>query len=205
MTADIAAIRLYVILFRIIKGSAIDSRSHLEDFAAAASYFHQLAPFYAKEGWGHLEISMLDMYAQCLKRLSKKDDYVRIGLKIVAKLANLKSTATEGQQSQNNVSFSLTKLIDVSRVLTHPATVSMDSYFGSIILDQFSCPYEDRDGFQIHLQIRSYMQETMEAHHVQVNLISTEDDRQSGLCLVTNTTYFIEPGITKISVGTNVC
>ena len=56
------------------------------DYNAAVSYIHKLATFYAKDDWNTLEMSMLRMYAQCLQKTNRDEEYVRVGLKIVAKV-----------------------------------------------------------------------------------------------------------------------
>lgn len=148
---------------------------------------------------------MLDMYAQCLKKMGRDDDYIRIGLKIVAKLAGGNATASRDRWRQDTMSFSLTELISASRKVDHAIAVPMDSYFGSIVLDPYPRPYDDHDGFQLQIQVHSLMQEVLEPQHIQMNLVSVDDDHRSELCLTTNVTHSLKPGITKVLVGTNVC
>lgn len=178
--------------------------SYLEDYIAAASYFHQLAPFYSKEGWSLLEINMLDMYAQCLKQLSRADDYIRIGLKVVAKLACGNATASRYRWRQDTMSFGLTELILASRQVDQAISVPMDSYFCGIVIDPYPRPHADHDGFQMKIHVHSLMQEVLEAQQIQISLISVEDDHRSELSLTTNIIYSLKPGTTIVFVETNV-
>src|SRR6266536_6553729 len=59
----------------------------LQDYGAAASYFYRMTPFYGEGGWTQVELSMLVMYAECLKELQRKEEYVRVVLKLLSKAA----------------------------------------------------------------------------------------------------------------------
>ncbi len=50
---------------------------YLQEYGAAASYFYRITPFFGENGWSLLELSMLIMYANALKELKRKDEYVR--------------------------------------------------------------------------------------------------------------------------------
>lgn len=149
-------------------------------------------------------MSMLDMYAQCLKHLDRCNDYIRIGLKILAKLARENVTMSMNPWTQRTISFSLTDLISASTSLSQPVSVSMDSCFGSIVLDPYPLPCEAQDGFRLQIQIHNLMQEVLEAQHIKINLVSAEGDHRSELCLATNVTSSLKPGVSKIFLQTNV-
>lgn len=204
MTADIAAIRLYNYLNCRLEQSLIEICSHLRDCTVAASYFHQLAPFYSKDGWSHLEMSMLDMYAQCLKLIGRDDDYVRIGLKMIAKLADMDRMASGDQLMGKAMSFSLTDLVSASRLLVQPILVPIESYFGSIALDPYPRPYDDHDGFQLQLRVRNLTFVAIEAHHIQIKIVSVQDYQHSELFLTASGIHCLQPGTANILVGTNV-
>src|SRR5881396_1908253 len=59
--------------------------SHLGDYATAATHFHRMAPFYAEGGWSLVETSMLIMYARCLKKLERNEEYAGVILRLLAK------------------------------------------------------------------------------------------------------------------------
>lgn len=57
----------------------------------AAHYLEKLTTFYAGGGWGLIETNLLRMYAKCLKKLHRQEDYVRVLLKLLAKSASTKT------------------------------------------------------------------------------------------------------------------
>src|ERR1700744_410912 len=66
----------------------------MEDFGAAAMYFSRMAPVFAQDRWTRVEMMMLKMYAKCLKKLQRKDDYVAKLLDILARSAAKQHAST---------------------------------------------------------------------------------------------------------------
>ena len=64
--------------------------SHQGDYATAATYFHRMTSFFAETGWHSIESSVLAIYAKCLKHLNRKEEYVRILLRLLSKAAGVK-------------------------------------------------------------------------------------------------------------------
>ena len=177
MTADIAAIRY-----------------QLADYAAAAAYFRQLAPFYAKGNWTDLELTMLHLYAQCLRKLERNEEYVGIALKILAKqiqrnavdleeprisskLKPLKATARFGRYLEDAV--------NVSKTLEKKFSVPIENYFGGFMIDPRIRHMDGRDGFSVQLRLCHILQEQLQAQKVSIRLVSTGDDQRSELWVST--------------------
>ena len=79
--------------------------SELGDFAAAAMYFGRMASLFAETRWNTVETTMLKMYAQCLKKLNRKDEYLRTLLDLLAKsAASKKSVQTAPKTSSEDAS-----------------------------------------------------------------------------------------------------
>lgn len=57
----------------------------------AAHYLEKLTTFYAGDGWGLIETNLLTMYAKCLKKMNRREDYVRVLLKLLAKSASIRT------------------------------------------------------------------------------------------------------------------
>lgn len=175
MTADIAAVRF-----------------QLGDHPAAASYFRQLAPFYAKGGWTDVELLMLDLYAQCLRKLERNEEYVGIALKILAKQvqvwkseleeAHVKSLSRRKIKLGGGVRY-LEDAVAVSRSLEKAISVPIDHYFGPVVLDPQICHQDGKDGFLMHLSLQHVMQEDLLVDEVKVCLISVDEDQRSELWL----------------------
>ncbi|KAF2462434.1 hypothetical protein BDY21DRAFT_331414 [Lineolata rhizophorae] len=57
------------------------------DYAGAAMYFSRAVPAYAEKRWTRVEVAMLKLHAQCLKKLHRRDEYVRVMLHLLSKSA----------------------------------------------------------------------------------------------------------------------
>ena len=180
----------------------------------AASYFRQLAPFYAKDDWSDLELLMLDLYAQCLHNLERNEDYVRIALKMMVK--TIRSEAAIGQQSQVNstklanrrqspqgATGSLSGILSASNSLEEQIPLPMDAYFDRIDMGMYVRHSPDDDGFQLPLMLRSLLPESFLAESVRVQILSVEEDQPFELWLHANGQN-IEPGTSRIWLNSNV-
>ncbi|KAL2041608.1 hypothetical protein N7G274_005392 [Stereocaulon virgatum] len=198
MTADLAYIRF-----------------QLKDYSMAASYFRQLAPFYAKDGWSNLETVMLDMYTQCLKYLGRIEDYVHVALRTLAKAVRSTSRAmTESRigsfeqprtwHTLSSTSVCLKDIIAASVSLDQPVSVPMDKYFDNIRLDTHILHSPDHDGFTLNLQLRNLIPEDMEAVTVRARLISVGEEQRSELWLTTEGVRVVKPGMARITLRSNI-
>ena len=194
-----------------------DGRSYLEDYAAAASYFHQLAPFYAKDDWANLELSILDMYAQCLKKLDRWDDFVKIGLKVLAKTVQLHyrnldfkcrmeihSTAAMNNDDVVNGMRYLSQVLSASRKLEVPASAPMVNYFEQIQVDPHIRHLEDQDGFELSVKLRSMMPSELHVQQVQVRLVSVGEGQKRDIWLSTVGAVKLKKGFITVVVISNV-
>ena len=80
-----------------VTGDLAALRYELGDFRAAAMYFGSMAgitskgspdaslSLYAKSRWNTVVATMLKMYARCLKKLNRKDEYIRTLLDLLAR------------------------------------------------------------------------------------------------------------------------
>lgn len=198
------------------EGMTVDlavTRFLLEDYEVAASYFRQLTPFYAKDDWSDLELLMLDLYAQCLHHMERNEDYVRIGLKVLAK--TIRSKAAIEQQPQETLTKlanihqprqcamgSLSGILSASKSLKELVSLPMDTYFDPIDMGMYVRHSPDDDGFQFPLVLRSLLPESFLAESVRVQILSVEEDQRSELWLHANGQN-IEPGTSSIWLGSN--
>ena len=188
--------------------------SLLEDYEVAASYFRQLAPFYLKDDWSDLELLTLDLYVQCLRRLERNTDYVRIGLKTLAK--RIQANAALQQQSPSksmkltnirqasaSAASSLTSILNTSKLLKEQISLSMDGYFDRIDMGMYVRHSNDDDAFEFPLVLRSLLPESFLAESMRVQILSVEEGQRSELWLHANDQN-IEPGMCKIWLRSNV-
>lgn len=177
----------------------LTSYSHSDDYLSAASYFRQLAPFYAKDNWSDLEITMLETYAQCLKHLNKTEEYVRISLKTLAKMINEPS-----RRPHKGTTECLNRLLSVSKTLDVEVTAPLSDYFDNIDLGRYIRHFTDRDGFELSLKLRSLLPIDIQAQSVRVRMISTEGEQRSELWLATEGPQNVKLGTGELIVKSNV-
>ena len=196
LTADLAAVRFY-----------------MKDYVAAASYFRQLAPFYAQGQWSELELVMLDLYAQCLSHLDRKEEYVSIALKIVAKQveANRRSGhnwKTGPQRSNITIAETSTSylhhLIVASTSLERRIVAPAERYFGHVSLDPQIRHSDKHDSFHLFLKLKLQGLETLPAEEIRVCLVRMTGGLRSELWLDAANVTIAAGEITKISVESRV-
>ena len=192
MTADLAVIRF-----------------HLADYTVAASLFRQLAPFYAKDDWFSLEIVMLDMHSECLRHLGIIEEYVRIRLRILAKIIrSAGSTLRMGsmrpihiQQTIDRTQMKISDIIGISKSLDSPVTSPMDQFFGDIQLANCLIHSSSHDGFYMRLRMKSLLPDSLEAQTVKLKIVSARDETYSEIWLSADGTQIIRPGIVNIRLA----
>ena len=196
LTADLAAVRF-----------------HMKDYAAAASYFRQLAPFYAQGQWSELELVMLDLYAQCLGHLDRKEEYVSVALKIVAKQVEAKRRLRDNWKadlprpssavSETSESY-LHSLIAASKSLERQTTAPIDRYFGFVSLDPQIRHNDKHDSFHLLLKLQLQALETFLAEEIRVCLMRMIGEQRSELWLTAANVTIAAEEITKVSVASRV-
>lgn len=196
LTADLAAVRFY-----------------LQDYPTAAAYFRQLAPFYAQGQWSEVELVMLDLYARCLENLDRKEEYVNIVLKIVAKQveavrrrhnASRDIRLEEPLSKARGSSTYLESLIAASKHLGEPVVAPMERYIEDVSLDPQIQHHDSEDTFFMILKIKQRMQEKFSVDEVRVRLVGTGDEQGTEIYLTANSTVLAARDVCKISVASKV-
>lgn len=209
-----SALALYVLGERKRSAQALTAemaamRFQMKDFPAAASYFRQLAPFYAQGEWKDLELVMLDLYVDCLKRLERNEEYVGIGLKILAKLVERMRGDVDGPRQSSlstidrrypDTAQYLEDIVRVSKTLDQSSVVRLEDYFDPFSLDPRVRHQEGRDGFEIQLQTNHIMQAELQAEEVQIRLVSVQEDNRHEFWLSKRNPALWKPGAINIVV-----
>ena len=188
--------------------------SLLGDYELAASYFRQLAPFYAKDNWSDSELLALDLYAQCLYYMERNADYVRVGMeKLVLMIQGKAAVKRQSQidsmrpanfsQPSQRAGCSLSGVLTASKLLEEKILLPMDSYFDHIDMEIHVRHSADDDGFQLPLVLRSLLPESFVAESARVQILSVEQDQRSELWLHANGQN-IEPGMSRIWLDSKV-
>lgn len=190
---------------------------HLEDYAAAASYFYRMAPFYGEEGWTQIELSMLVMYAKCLKQLQRKEEYVRVVLKLLSKAAmaekeriRRKSDLQPGPIS----SFSheelvpnepyLEELLQITKTFQHEVQVPLQNFFSHVEVDDTPRYHSEKDSFALQLRFRYLLAENMNIEKAKVKISPVEGDGSRDIWLESEGPTLFKNGSVRLVVQTNV-
>ena len=196
--------------------------SELGDFAAAAMYFGRMASIFGESRWNTVGTTMLQMYAKCLKKLNRKDEFVRTLLDVLAKsAASKKSNRTLSRKASSESLLHMSKdwlnddqidttgilgeLIDYSQQLPYDVSVQLAKYFNNCIVEPYLRHYDKKDGFQLRLQFRHVLEDEIELDQARVHLVDASSAQGKDIWLESNETVRVKKGICRLWLGSNVC
>ncbi|PYH48467.1 putative TMEM1 family protein [Aspergillus saccharolyticus JOP 1030-1] len=188
-------------------------RYRQSDYGAAASYFHQLTPFYGNKHWSVLEGVMLEMYARCLKELDRSDEYVRTILRLLAKFAAWTESNLSSRQKTLDashifaenalVSEYVDELFRASGALNKEVFAPMTDFFGDLKVKPTIAHYEDKDGFQLQLALRFLLGKRLEIDSLKLRLVSASGPQTNEHWLEMSTGMTIRSSSTKVLVDSS--
>lgn len=130
---------------------------------------------------------MLDIHAQCLQKLNKLDDYVRIALKLLAKVVQMKrqalsdktarkphSTTRQDHLTRNTDKY-LKDLLRISKKLEQPVTALLTDFFSEISIRPYLEHFESKDGFRVAIDIGNVMLDGIYIQRLQLRLLSADE------------------------------
>lgn len=165
---------------------------------------------------------MLKMHARCLKKLNRKDEYVRTLLDVLAKSAASRMTsrtfpnrndstdvvAQLPQDWLNDDKVDTTgvfhELVNYSQQLPYDVTVKMPQYFDDVSVEPYVRHYDGKDGFQLRLQFRHLLEDDIEIQAAKVRLTSTAQTPGKELWLENSDATQLSKGLNRIWLGCNV-
>ncbi|KAL2072566.1 hypothetical protein VTL71DRAFT_11909 [Oculimacula yallundae] len=188
---------------------------HLSDFAAAASYFYRMTPFYGETGWAEVELSMLVMYARCLKELSRKEEYVKVVLKLLSRIALVESTRLHKKSilkvgGDHSVSLELPvesyipELLKITKGLQHEVRIPLESFFGNIVVDETVRYHPRKDSFELEVRLQYLLAEDLPIEKVKVRIVPLTGDLSKEIWLESDKPVVFKRGTASFSVQSNV-
>ncbi|KAH8676666.1 TMEM1 family protein-like protein [Tricladium varicosporioides] len=189
---------------------------HLKDFPAAASYFYRMTPSYGGGGWAQVELSMLVMYAKCLEELQRKEEYVRVVLKLLSKAAaeekerQLRKSALhigrKGFSDEGSISTAsyLHKLLKITKELQHDVQVPLQNFFSRIEVDGTPRYHPDRDSFALRLTLKYLLSDELTVEKAKIKITASSSDSSREIWLETSSPCVIKDGTGILTVQTNV-
>ena len=165
---------------------------------------------------------MLKMYAHCLRKLNRKDEYLRTLLDLLAKSAASRiATQSASKRTSSEIvpndlpkdwldddkvdtTGVLNESVNYSGQLTYDMNVQMAKYFNDIAVEPYVRHFEDKDGFQLRLQFRHVLEDEIELDQARVRLINATSIQGKDIWLETSGPIQVKKGLCKAWVGTNV-
>ncbi|KAJ5166804.1 uncharacterized protein N7482_005585 [Penicillium canariense] len=183
------------------------------DYEAAASYFHQMAPFYGSKLWVVLEGSMLELYARCLKELKRNEDFVRVMLRLLAKFAAYAQSKLSIREKALSTPPSILQLEQLAGYVTDlfrgaaamqkDVTASLVEFFADLRVDPAIQLYKDTDGFQIKLSLRFLLGPQINIDSIKVRLVSADNSHNSEHWIEASTDFVVKSSMTTILIDSS--
>jgi trafficking protein particle complex subunit 10 len=189
-----------------------------DDFASAASYFHRVAPFYGATHWTVLEGTMLELYARCLKKLDRKEDYVHVLLRLLPKYVTSREIPgvpvhsgdavgdvdSHGSDAPDLVSGYVDDLFIFSKELGKGISVPLEDLFGGLEIEPRIWHCEEKDGFQVRFKMHSLLGNEIPLQNVRVKLLESADVLPREIWLENGQDVVVKAEQSTIVVETNV-
>ncbi|KAJ5097370.1 hypothetical protein N7456_008091, partial [Penicillium angulare] len=183
------------------------------DYETAASYFHQMAPFYGSKLWVVLEGSMLELYARCLKELKRNEDYVRMMLRLLSKFSMYSQSQLSDRQralstptsvlDQEQLSEYVSDLFQGLEILQKDVTASLFDFFADLHVDPAIRLYDTKDGFQIQMTLRFLLGPQIKINSIKVRLVSAGSSQNGEHWIEKSTDFVIKSTKTKILIDSS--
>lgn len=181
-------------------------------------YFGRMASLFAESRWNVVETTMLKMHARCLKKLNRKDEYVRTLLDLLAKAAASRMSIRTSSKRNSTKDLSqmprdwlnddkvdttgvFQELVDYSPQLPYDMTVQMAKYFGDVSVEPYVRHYDEKDGFQLQLQFRHLLEDEIEIRAAKVRLVSTGSTQAKEIWLEHNAPMHLKKGLNRLWLG----
>ncbi|KAF9700961.1 hypothetical protein EKO04_000152 [Ascochyta lentis] len=216
-----------------ITGDLAALRYELGDFRAAAMYFGSMAgitskgspdvslSLYAKSRWNSVVATMLKMYARCLRKLNRKDEYIRTLLDLLARssASRISFSSSSKRVSDDHISNVpqdwlnddkvdtggvLNELVNYSQQLPYDVSVQMADYFTDVLVEPYVRHYDEKDGFQLRLQFRHILEDEIEIRAAKIRLVSANSTTAKDIWLETPEAMTVKKGLTRVWLGCNI-
>lgn len=163
---------------------------YLKEYRAATSFFCQTTPFFGDSGWSWLELSMLVMYAHCLKEIKSKE-YVRVALKLLTKacgseeewwrrMSSNKAKARRIKEEDLPDMTAISKVVgDISELATAtPADAKMPlmNFLTDVELAGPPSYHDSRDSCELSIVLRSLLPGDLKVDSVALRVSCTSND-----------------------------
>ncbi|KAM7192171.1 Trafficking protein particle complex subunit 10, TRAPPC10 domain containing protein [Naviculisporaceae sp. PSN 640] len=190
---------------------------HLKEYKDAADYFQKTIPFFRKRGWTLLEISMLIMFAKCLKELRRYEEYVNTAIRqLLYKAAaaerdrleqksHFRIASKDGTKFPETSAISgfLADMLEISESLDKEVRIPLGHYFCDVELDGAPVYDEGQDSFSIFLNMRSLLVDEFQAQRISMRIVNTSVGGRE-IWLQTKEPVTFKPGRNRVELRSNI-
>lgn len=190
---------------------------YLGDYGTAASYFWRTTPFFGESGWSLLELSMLVMYSGCLKQLQRKDEFVKVMLKLMSKASaaerdrqkqkrSIQVGKKEAMQYPDNDAIKgfLDDLLSETKTLPKEVKVPLSNFFSSVEVDGTPEYHDGKDSFSIAFNLNSLLVDALRIEKAKARIVGQIAGAQREAWLELSSPATIKPGKNRLKLETNV-
>ena len=140
------------------------------EYPDAAGYFDQATPFFGKNGWTLLELSMLIMYCRCLKKLDRKKKLVQAVLKLLMGAAAAEAEYAKqsslmklrrGRPDLSAVKGFVEELLAASTALPEEIIIPLSNFFLDIDICGTVKYLDGSDSFSLDVELNSLLQDDL--------------------------------------------
>lgn len=184
---------------------------HLGEYGPAASFFYMTTPFFGENSWSLLELSMLVMYSHCLRELQRKDEFVRVGLKLLTKAAAAenerllqKKSLSVGPSAEvtypdkSAISGFLNEILSVAATLSNEVRVPLNQLFTQVEVLGTPEYHDGKDRFSLTITLRSLLVDELKVEKGTLRLTRTIPGGTKEVRLQTSETSTLKPGVNKL-------
>ncbi|KAL5596643.1 hypothetical protein BROUX41_006661 [Berkeleyomyces rouxiae] len=168
-------------------------KMHLGDYAAAALYLQVSIDFFGDRGWSMVELSLLVQYSKCLRQLGWREEFVKIGLRLLTKAAICRLEMLQPGTSMppqalirpdlRVISGLVSELLSISKTLSVPQRIALVDFFSGAEISGPPEYLEGKDMFSLPLTFTSLLMEDIPIDSATLRLSSTAPGVQRTIVL----------------------
>lgn len=189
---------------------------HMKEYRVAAAHFPNAMPFFGRNGWSLLELSMLVMHSQCLSELNLDDDYVNAALTLLTKSCAAERERLEQKSAlvmranksalpdQSTIQGVTTKLFELAKNLSSEVKVALSNLFADVRLEGSPSYHDGEDGCTLTLSLRSLLPEDITLDAAKLRVTNVDGGPVHDITFEGDGDVLIKPGVNEISVKTKV-
>ncbi|KAK1969730.1 hypothetical protein LY78DRAFT_690380 [Colletotrichum sublineola] len=184
---------------------------HLGEYGPAASFFYMTTPFFGENSWSLLELSMLVMYSRCLKELQRKDEFVRVGLKLLTKAAAAENEKLQRRKplhlgalsevqypDKSAIAGFLDDVLSVAKTLSNEVRVPLGHLFTQVEVVGPPEYHNGRDCFSLTVKLYSLLMDDLSLEKATIRLSRTTPGGAKEVWLHTSEPNTLRPGVNKL-------